>query len=132
MLRAQGYSYADIAERLEYRDQSAARASVSAALYWTLREPAEEVRMLELDRLDQLLVKLQPRLNQGELAAMDRALSISKRRAELLGLDVFKPVAVLNIDMGSLTEEQLERIAGGEDPMIVLGAMGPAVLPGAV
>jgi hypothetical protein len=54
-LRAQGHTYAAIAERLGYRGWQAARYAVERALVDTVTEPAAEVRQLELARLDEAL-----------------------------------------------------------------------------
>ena len=63
-----------------------ARKYVAAALERALREPAEEVRELELRRLDHMLFKLSPRLEEGDLKAIGAALKIADHRARLLGL----------------------------------------------
>lgn len=55
------------------------------ALKKTLQEPADEVRMLEVERLDALLSGLWARKNTPEVT--DRILRIMERRAKLLGLD---------------------------------------------
>ena len=62
----------------------------------TAQEAADEVRALELARLDALLAALWPQ--QGEPAVVDRVLRIMERRAKLLGLDAPTRVdAVLDI-----------------------------------
>jgi len=43
--------------------------------------------MLELSRLDQLLKGIYANAKSGDIAAIDRCLAISMRRARLLGLD---------------------------------------------
>lgn len=55
------------------------------ALKKTLQEPADEVRMLEVERLDSLLNGLWQRRHVPEIT--DRILRIMERRAKLLGLD---------------------------------------------
>jgi len=52
-----------------------------------LVEPLEQVRQLELMRLDRLLLAI-PKAISGDLAAIDRCLAIGARRARLLGLDI--------------------------------------------
>ena len=44
-------------------------------------------RQLELERLDKILAILEPKVNEGNVAAIDRTLRIAKQRSELLGLD---------------------------------------------
>ena len=60
---------------------------MASALKATLREPADEVRDLEVARLDAMLLPLWRRVQQGDERAVDRALKIMERRARLLGLD---------------------------------------------
>ena len=86
-LRKAGVSYAVIAERLCYRSGSGAHAAVGAALKKTLQEPADELRVLELERLDNMLLAIASQVKAGHLGAIDRALRIQERRAKLLGLD---------------------------------------------
>ena len=86
-LRKAGASYEAIAERLGYADRSGAYRAVKAALTLTLREPAEELRSLEAERLDGMLLPLWRRVQAGDEKAIDRALHIMERRARLLGLD---------------------------------------------
>jgi len=86
-LRKAGVSYAVIAERLGYRGPSGAHAAVGVALKKTLQEPADELRQLEVERLDAMLLSIWPQVKQGNQGAIDRALRIMERRAKLLGLD---------------------------------------------
>jgi transposase-like protein len=86
-LRKAGASYQAIAEQLGYSGASGAFAAVKAALRDTLREPAQELRDLELTRLDAALLALWRRVQDGDEKAIDRMLAIMKRRSELLGLD---------------------------------------------
>jgi len=53
-----------------------------------LREGSDQLRELELQRIDALYAVVWPLAIQGQLSAVDRCLTIMKRRAELLGLDV--------------------------------------------
>jgi len=53
-------------------------------------QDAEEVRRLEIQRLDAMLLGLWPKARAGHEGAVDRVLKISQRRAELLGLDAPK------------------------------------------
>lgn len=84
-LRMAGVPYADIAERLGYKDGSGAFRAVKTALKRTLQEPADGVREVELARLDKLMFALWP--NRANPGVADRILRIMERRAKLLGLD---------------------------------------------
>jgi hypothetical protein len=91
-LRKDGRDYRYIANQLEYAGPSGAYQAVMTALKETLREPAEEVRALELDRLDCMLAAIWPQALSGDLKAIDSTLRLMDRRARFLGLDA--PVRV--------------------------------------
>ena len=93
-LRLAGATYAQIAEKLGYRQAAGALKAVEAALAKTLREPTDQLRELELARLDALWLSIWPQAQQGSLGAVDRCLRIQERRARLLGLDAPKELAV--------------------------------------
>lgn len=86
-LRRAGVPYADIAKELGYAGRDGAHRAVKAALRKTLQEPADELRALELERLDALQMALWPRAQKGDKVAIDQVLKIMERRAKLLGLD---------------------------------------------
>jgi len=86
-LRKAGATYEMIAEKLGFRGPSGAYEAIKAALEKTLRPPADELRQLESERLDALLLAVYPQARQGNLGAVDRVLRIMERRARLLGLD---------------------------------------------
>ena len=56
-LRREGRTYREIADRVGLKDEKAAQALISKAIKRVLRETAEEVRSIELSRLE-LLIKL--------------------------------------------------------------------------
>jgi hypothetical protein len=120
-LRACGASYQHIADQLNFANRSAARKAVQRALADTVREPAEEVRQIQLAQLDRLtrealkvLERTHIHVSQGRvvksddgvpleddapvLNAIDRLLKIQERRAKLLGLDAPSKVEVLSLD----------------------------------
>jgi hypothetical protein len=89
-LRKAGKNYEEISDALGYGSSSNARKAVLAAIRAIVEEPAEEVRKLELTRLDTLLGGLWTAASTGDLQAVDRALRIQDRRAAYLGLDAPK------------------------------------------
>jgi hypothetical protein len=89
-LRLIGAGYAEIAQQRGYASPEGAWKAVRAGLKRTLQEPADQVRRLEVDRLDSLLAAVWQKAIAGDGEAIDRALRIMKRRAELLGLDAPK------------------------------------------
>jgi transposase-like protein len=86
-LRKEGAGYQAIARQLGLHGPGSAYKIVQAALKATYREPADEVRKLELARLDRLMLALWERARAGEASATDRVLKIMERRSRYLGLD---------------------------------------------
>jgi hypothetical protein len=122
-LRTRGLSYDQIAKALGFRDRSGARRAVQRALATTMREPADELCTLELERLDDLTRHLQrvlttrhyaatasgevarhldtsqPLADDGPAIAVARELrQVSESRRRLLGLDQPQRHEVRNID----------------------------------
>lgn len=92
-LRLNGETLADIAKQVGYRDHTGAKAAIERAMVRLGKpEKAEEMRELEIRRLDRFLVSIcraietMPNLSD-QLAAMDRGLKIMERRAKMCGLD---------------------------------------------
>jgi hypothetical protein len=85
--RKMGLTYGEIAERLGMRSSQTAWSAVESALKRTLQEPADDLRKLELGRLDAMFVPVYVQACRGDLAALNAALNIMARRARLLGLD---------------------------------------------
>jgi hypothetical protein len=86
-LRKGGASYDEIAAELGYSNRGGAYKAVSSALRETLREPADDVRALELDRLDHMMSAVWPAALCGDIAAQQQVLRLMERRAKYLGLD---------------------------------------------
>ena len=89
-------------------------------------EGAEEIRRLQAVRLDALLFAFWDRAVEGDEKAFDRVDKMMRRRAALFGVDSAKVMHNLNLDLDRLTDEQLERIADGENPASVLAAATPS------
>jgi len=121
-LRARDYTYQQIADATGFTSRTGARFAVERALARTITEPGEELRRIELMKLDALaraawrvlearhylvsqgrLIRLEdgapPLEDYGPvLQAIDRLLKISERRSRLLGLDSPVRMEVLTID----------------------------------
>ncbi|MBT9516521.1 MAG: hypothetical protein IV112_07500 [Methyloversatilis discipulorum] len=88
-LRRTGASYRDIAKTLNMSLGNAHKL-VKRGLTRNLAkcsELADEIRTLELDRLDAMQTYLWGKAKRGNATAVDRILKIMERRARLLGLD---------------------------------------------
>ncbi|HEX3052699.1 MAG TPA: hypothetical protein VHP83_18715 [Aggregatilineaceae bacterium] len=88
-LRQSGLSYRKIAEQLEvdvatvFRDIKDSLAELKAVE----ETEAEELRIIEVARLDAILNAMYNKAINGDQGAVDRVLRIMERRAKLLGLD---------------------------------------------
>lgn len=86
-LRMEGKGFPEIAKELGYNSRQAAHDAVMRALRETLREPAEELIRLDLERLDALWQIQYLTAQGGDPMAMAACMKIMERRARLLGLD---------------------------------------------
>jgi hypothetical protein len=87
-LRAQGRTYREIARELGFKSVASAYGAVSRGLAAVIKEPAEDVRQLELLRLDELLTSQWFKAIGGDDKAVGRVLQIMDRRSRYLGLDI--------------------------------------------
>lgn len=88
-LRKRGMSYRQIGQELGV-SRNTAHKYVTAELdelRAETRASAEQLRDLELERLDQYLARLQPKIEDGDEKAIATALRVQERRAKLTGLD---------------------------------------------
>jgi len=88
-LRRQGLTYEAIGAKLNV-NASRAYKIVSDALKLIrvdTNETGEEIKTLELQRLDKFLEVANKQAETGSLQAIDRCVRIMERRAKLLGLD---------------------------------------------
>lgn len=91
-LRRAGASYRAIGKALGCSVAMAHKyvARAMKRLIGKCEERAEEVRTLELDRLDAMLMGLWPNATKGNPQAVAQVLRIMERRATMLGLDAQK------------------------------------------
>jgi len=85
--RLRGWPFRAIAARLGFKGAKAACRAVLGGLKRTPEEPLDEVRKLELARLDALLNALWDSATGGDGPAVDRVLKVLTLRTKLLGLD---------------------------------------------
>ncbi len=109
-LKLQGYTYREIAEKLNISNPGTVHHAVQRVLQRTAQEPADELRQLESLRLDRLQVRLLEMLEASDqpLFVIDRILKVMSQRAQLLGLN--KPVVVED-DLGDQLASLIKRVA---------------------
>lgn len=89
-LRSQGRTYDDIATELGFSNRGAAHKAVQRALLATIRQPAEVLRTLQMERLEEAFRALWPKATDPDhahhLRAVDSMLSVLDRMDRLTGL----------------------------------------------
>ena len=133
-LRKQGGSYRVIAAQLRKMqvvgpgyNESAAYKDCMAALHSMIErqdELARENLRLDLERLDEILTGVYTAAKKGDTFSINAVFGVLDRRGRLLNYAGLAPQQNLNIDVTQLTDDQLERIANGEDPISVLARSG--------
>ena len=137
-LRKAGMSYRDIALRVPFSSASHARTVILKGMKETIQEPTEELRALQTERLNHMLLVLWPKVSDpdhpGNEAAIDRALSILRELNNLHGTNVpvFSGGGDTNVNVGVLVIdgdknsyiEALAKMAGAEPPKALVETTG--------
>lgn len=87
--RKQGLDYYVIGEKMGV-SHTQAMNYIKGGLEATIaarNESGEELLKMELSRLDHFMQSIWPKIERGDLAAIDRGIRIMERRAKLIGLD---------------------------------------------
>jgi len=118
-MRLHGLTFFEIARKLPeagFRRVSVSRvyAIVAKALHSSPHAPANDLRQLELMRLDQLQSAHYKQALKGDAAAAQRVLTIIDRRAKLLGLDANKEAEASLDDARASLIRKLEQLARGQ------------------
>lgn len=126
-----GYSIRAIADMTEAGlgyplSKSTVQARLEAAIADIKVPLVEEVRAMEIERLDNMLTKLEPKINEGDDKAIAVALRISERRSKLLGADapVNVQAVVANVDVsdtpfGQMLQNQFLANQAAEQELLV-------------
>ena len=89
-MRRLGYTYAQIADKCGYGNESSARTAIKKANARIIRDEAQALVGWQLDMIDQALQVVLKRItadDNNSLWAVDRLTPLLKRQAELMGLD---------------------------------------------
>lgn len=91
-LRKEGYGFQEIADKLGYNSVQAAHAAVKRSIMAIIREPAEELIKVELERIDKMWRIHYVNAYNGDPDALKSCLKLMERRAKLLGLDAAQKI----------------------------------------
>jgi hypothetical protein len=112
-LRRSGETWERIAAVTGYANASGAQKAYARVVARVQREPVEEIRDLELDRLDRIMrAYWKPAIVDLDKRAAELVLKIMDRRAKLLGLDAPQKLQaeVVNYDGSHDYNGDIERI----------------------
>jgi hypothetical protein len=80
-------------------------------------ETVEQVRQMELLRLDELTEALYAAAKGGDIASIDRVLSIMQRRSRIMGVDV-QPLTTRTVNEGDRSDVSIVRVEIINNPEI--------------
>ena len=110
-LRRAGASYRDICKALGVSVATAHKlvARGMKRLIARCEEKAEDIKSMELDRLDKLSLAVWPQAMKGHLQAVDRMLKIMDQRAKLLG--AYAPTKIASTNPEGTEERPMTVVA---------------------
>ena len=132
-LRMAGVTFAVIASRLGWKTAYGAQCAVEAALKKGFKDAVQNERILDLERLDRLMLVVWPGAQQKDLDHWDRAMRVLERRAKMLGLDaqVVPSSAAQQAQLQSQSQDQhvniLIQVPGATKP-VTLGEYRKSIL----
>lgn len=121
-LRKGGASYAAIAQAVGYNDASAARKAVIKAFGEIVQEPAEELRTIQVERLNHMLLALWPRIQQGDERSIGTGLSIMDRLNEHAGLTGRPGSTSVTVNTGAQVHGDAILVVDGNKDDFILAA----------
>jgi len=101
-LRKAGLTYQAIADQLGYTSVSGARQSVIRAFDEIIQEDTEELRRLQIERLNQMLVPVYAKAVNGDEGSMRTALAIMDKIDALKGTNAAQEITTKNINQGAV------------------------------
>jgi hypothetical protein len=111
-LRRTGETWDRIARAIGYANAAGAYKAYKRAVVRTLQQPTDELREMELDRIDRLQRAYWKDAIDGNHKSAEFVLKLIGKRAELLGLDAPQRIQaeVITYDGGGDIEGDIERI----------------------
>jgi len=125
--RVAGATFQQIADKLDYANESGARAAFKRYVNRTKDETlANEIRDLHKERLEVALLAIWPAVERGDLEAIKVMLKILERDAKMFGIDtpVKTEVEVTTYDgiyLRESTERLIDQIREIEEAQIIVG-----------
>lgn len=102
--RLAGMTYEDIAAQLGFSNKGAAWKAIDRTLRARIADPAEQLRRMELERLDVMLAGLWGNARKGHLGSVDRVLAVMRQRARYVpGLEEPEDPTLPGAAAGGLT-----------------------------
>lgn len=101
-LRKSGATYDAIARAAGYYDASAARKAVVSAMAEIVQEPAQELKTLQVERLNHMLLVTWSQVQAGDTRAIDSALRIMDKLDRLMGTEAAQKVDIQHDHSGAV------------------------------
>ena len=117
LMRIRGKSYIEIAKELELANTEQAKQMIKQAIEQLPEPVKEEIRRVDLERLDQLYDLAWQRAQEGDVKAMHACLAIIEKRWKLFGLGDKeerageKSVGSLLAKLATMSDDQLLELA---------------------
>lgn len=112
-LRKGGATYEQIATAVGYSDASGSRKAVVRALKHVTQEPVMELKTLQIERLNHMLLTMWPKVQQGDERAIDTSLRVMDKIDALMGTH-----AAQKIDINVNQQDAILVIDGNKDDYI--------------
>lgn len=92
--RKAGMTYAQIADQVGFSNAGAARKSVLKAFGEVIQEPVAELKTIQVERLNHMLLTLWGKVSQGDETAINTSLRIMDKIDSLMGTEAARQVEV--------------------------------------
>lgn len=95
-LRKAGATYDQIAQAVGYKDSGGARKAVLKGFGEVIQEPVAELRTMQIERLNHMLMVLWPKVQTGDTVAINTSLSVMNKIDALMGTEAARQIEVKN------------------------------------
>lgn len=112
-LRKGGANFHQIAQAVGYADASGAYRAVKRAMKEITQEPAIELKTMQIERLNHMLLTLWPKVQQGDESSINTALRVMDKIDALMGTE-----AASQVDINVNHKDSILVIDGNKDDYI--------------